>query len=467
MKNASARTRRSEDGIPRMFSLDIRAMGRFLVTQPLSFWCLNLYLFIEYVRPQQVWTAIDVLPWGLLSIVLTVAAFALEGRMPRVRTVAGGLLIGFTVILIASSVSAVYPQSSYQAWELFFTWVLVFFLITNIVTTEQRFFVFALAFLLYSFKMSQHGFRSWAGMGFAFSDWGVTGGPGWFHNSGEFGIQMALFLPLSVEFILAFRKHWGWIARWFFYLMPVTAVAGMVASSSRGALIGGASVALWWVIRSKHRVRALLAMALVGFLTWTVVPPEQKIRFTTAGSDDTSISRLDRWEAGIDMANQYPILGIGYNNWGAYYGPLSHNIFIQAWSELGYTGLLAFLALIGATFYVNFQTRRIIRRSPTSTKFLWHMAHGLDGALIGYLASGFFVTVLYYPYFWINLAMTVALHATARHERRRLRRAGGAASARDTYAVRRLPQSWRHLEETPAAPGRLAAVPDGELPGAG
>jgi hypothetical protein len=30
------------------------------------------------------------------------------------------------------------------------------------------------------------------------------------------------------------------------------------------------------------------------------------------------------------------------------------------------------------------------------------------------MVSGFFVTVLYYPYFWINLAMTVALSTVAR-----------------------------------------------------
>jgi hypothetical protein len=41
------------------------------------------------------------------------------------------------------------------------------------------------------------------------------------------------------------------------------------------------------------------------------------------------------------------------------------------------------------------------------------MAHGLDGAMIGFVVSGFFVTVLYYPYFWINLAMTVALNNAA------------------------------------------------------
>jgi hypothetical protein len=42
------------------------------------------------------------------------------------------------------------------------------------------------------------------------------------------------------------------------------------------------------------------------------------------------------------------------------------------------------------------------------------MAHGLDGAMIGYLVNGFFVTVLYYPFFWVNLALAVALQASTR-----------------------------------------------------
>ncbi len=156
---------------------------------------------------------------------------------------------------------------------------------------------------------------------------------------------------------------------------------------------------------------------------WAVLPPEQKARFSTAGEDNTSISRTDRWKAGIEIANEYPILGIGYNNWNSYYGPLSHNIFIEAWSELGYTGLVAFLLLIAGTFRINYQTRKLLRAAQAPTPFMRHMAYGLDGALIGYLVSGFFVTVLYYPYFWVNLSMTVALHVTARGEVERARRA--------------------------------------------
>ena len=41
------------------------------------------------------------------------------------------------------------------------------------------------------------------------------------------------------------------------------------------------------------------------------------------------------------------------------------------------------------------------------------MARGLDGSLVGLIVSGSFISVLYYPFFWINFAMTVALNNAA------------------------------------------------------
>lgn len=415
-----------------LFKVDVRAIWRFLRSEPASFWFINIYLFFEYVRPQSIWTSLDVLPWSEIMLIMALAAMLLEGKMPGLRTILAPLLVVYSLIVVLSSFTAIYPEASYAGWKLYFSWVLIFFLITNIVTSEKRFFIFMLAFLLYSFKMSQHGFRSWVGNGFGFSSWGVSGAPGWFQNSGEFGIQMCIFLPLSVEFALALRSRWSKWKRWFFYFLPVTAVSGLVASSSRGALLGGAAVGLWWIARSKHRVRALLITVVLAGATWWVVPQQSKDRFATAGEDKTSIERMDRWKAGRQMAAQHPALGIGYNNWETYYGPLSHNIFIQAGAELGYSGLLAFLALIVGTFVVNARTRKTLRKIPRDTVFLRHMAYGLDGALIGFLASGFFVTVLYYPFFWINLAMTVALSVTARRTAREAgtaRRAGSGSAS--------------------------------------
>lgn len=427
-----------------------RAVWAFLKREPASFWFLNLYMFIEYVRPQQVYRSIDVLPWGLTFLVLALVTAAMEGKLARFPTPISALIGFYTLALVASSFTAYSTEASFAKFSVYLNWMLVFVLITNVVTTERRFFVFMLAFLLYSFKMSQHGARSWIETGFGFRDWGATGGPGWFHNSGEFGIQMCIFFPLALGFVVALWKRWGRWQRLFFLAFPVTAVMSMIASSSRGALVGGALTLVWMVARTRHRFRVLVPAALLVALVVAVVPPEQKARFQSAGEDETSTTRLEYWRHGLEIAAEHPVLGVGYGNWLPYYrsyynptGQLPHNVFIEAVSEMGYTGLLAFVLLIGATFVVNHRTRRVLKALPGDHGFITQMAHGLDGALVGFLGSGFFVTVLYYPFFWINLAMTAALHVCAVNRAREIR-AGGAAEgipARPA-AARRPGNAW-------------------------
>lgn len=399
--------------------LKIGELWRFFRRQPPSFWMVSFYLFIEYVRPQQVWPVIDVLPWGRVAILGCLAALFLEGKFPSFRSRLSWLYLVFVGIVVASSFAAVNPAESWRMLYLPISWFLVFLLITNIVNTERRFLIFLGFFLLWSFKMSQHGFRSWMQSGFGFRDWGATGGPGWFHNSGEFGIQMCVFFPLTIAFFLALYRYWDRIRTWFFLILPVTAIASMIASSSRGALVGLAAVLVWMIGRSRFRVRAAVYGAVLAAAIVVLMPEEQKERFSNVGKDGTSIQRLVVWKRGIRITQEHPILGIGYNNWLRYNNArwggelLPHNIFIEAGSELGYVGLFSFLSLILGTFWVNRGTRRIGRSLGERGLFLYHMGHGLDGALIGYLASGFFVTVLHYPYFWINLSMVVSLRIAA------------------------------------------------------
>lgn len=422
--------------------LRVRGIWSFIKTQPLSFWLLHIYVFFEYVRPQQVYPVLDVFPWAQTLLLGALAAFFLEGRTFDLSTVAAPLLMAFTVIVLVSWPLAYSPSRAYDRLHIYVNWILVYVLITGIVRTKKQYIVFALLFLLCSFKMSQHGARSWMGAGFGFRSWGATGAPGWFHNSGEFGIQMCIFLPLSVAFVWGLKENWGKWKLAFFALFPITALMSIIASSSRGALLGAAAVGLWWLVFVSRRFRAAVGIALATAVVWVAIPEQQKTRLNQMGDDKTSDARLVRWQDGIEIMNDHPVLGVGYGNWIPYYPEhygyrgnqlgtgLSHNIFIEAGSELGYTGLLGFLLLIFATFRVNWDTRRLARSPPLEDRFFYCMAYGLDGALVGFLASGFFVTVLYYPYFWFNLAMTVALNVAARRELKRRKKVLAIQNAR-------------------------------------
>jgi O-antigen ligase len=405
--------------VPEVYSLRPTAIWRFLRQQPLSYWLVCIYLFLEYVRPQDMYEQIQGPPYAEATIILALIAFLFERR--TIRFGAPELLLAiFSFVVLFSAVTAVDPPTAYDKLPLYLSWIVIYVLIANTVNTEARFLVFVLSFLLYGFKMSEYGTRSWAQDGFAFRAWGTSGAPGFFQNSGDFGVQMCIFLPMIVAFIHGLKRHWPKWQSWVGWAMAGTAVTGIVASSSRGALLGLAALGLFGTFRSRKKGRAILAGLVLAGLVYAIVPPESKARFEAAGEDQTSVARTTMWKHAIEIMGDFPVLGLGLNNWVKYHdtyygghGTMTHNIFMEAGSELGYTGLIAFIALIGCTFVVNRRTRKLAAMHGDRGRFILFMTLGLDGALIGFLVTGFFTTVLYYPFFWINLAMTVALYNSA------------------------------------------------------
>jgi len=396
-------------------------------SQPLSVWAIIIYFLFEYVRPQTIYPAIDFIPWAEGALAATIILYSLEGMKARRLIGLDGLLGLFSLVLLLSSLTAVYPSASFAAFKVYVNWVLVYVFLTLIVDTRTKYLLFYIAFLLYSLKMSQHGTRTFISRGFSFASWGATGAPGWFQNSGEFAIQMCIFLPLSYYFARGVRHRVQKWKYWLLMIMPGTALISLIASSSRGGQLGGACVILFMILQSRHRVRGIVVAILVLAAMWQIMPVPQKERFNTMGSDKTSVSRLTYWRRGRDIADDFPLLGIGYNNWMPYYtthygeGQLPHNIFIQAGAELGYSGLAAFFLMLVGTFVTNFKTRKLLSRIGDDdwAPLLRTMAFGLDAALVGFVASGFFVTVLYYPFFWVNLAMTATLYLVVLRELRR------------------------------------------------
>ena len=413
-----------------LLALRAREWWTFIKSQSVPFWAILLYLMVEYVRPQQIIKGLDTIPLGNLTLGLAFFSFLFKGGMFSIKGLPGRLLLVFALVVILSSLFGFNPHDSIMKLVEVMNWVIIFFLIVNIVTTDNRFIVFTMAFLLFNMYMAQGAVRQFAGRGFSFADWGVVGAPGWFANSGDFGAAMCLFLPISWRYYMACKDHASRLKRLLLLSMPGAALIGVLACSSRGAQLGVAAVVLWELGKSRYKVRALVLVTIVGIIGAVTLPEEQWQRFNTAGSDTTSTLRLTYWKRGIVMTKEHPVLGIGYAQWMPYYrnkyrgevAQVSHNIFVQCMSELGLVGLLVFLSMIFGTFYTNAKTRKMTKglraRDPPRNPLLFHLSHGLDAALVGFLVSGFFVTILYYPFFWINLTMTAVCYALARTFRR-------------------------------------------------
>lgn len=406
----------------------LKIIWRDICQEHAAFIITCLYLVFEYNRPQSIYSALDILPWGKVLLITGILVSFGERKASRSTPGSWLPLSLFAGCVLVSMFYAFYPPIAFDAWKRFFPWVLVIILITRVVTTRQRLFLFIAVYFLSNLKMAQHGFISWAIRGFGFSGWGVTGSPGWFQNSGEFSMEMVVFLPLLLTYIVFFRKDWSRSVRLFFYLFSVMVIGSIVASSSRGAIVGLCIVGLWGLASSQQRIKTMILLALTTTLIYTVMPNEFKDRFKTAGDDKTSLTRLAYWEGGKKAIQSFPAFGVGLANWPAWakvncpeligakgWGEdmeVLHNTYMEAATELGLAGGTAFGLLLLQVYVTNCQSLRLAR--ARQDHFLEATAIGLNGSLIAFMAPSYFMSVLYYPYVWILLAMTLCLSALCR-----------------------------------------------------
>lgn len=403
-----------------LYAVKIRSIWQAVKQEHISFWALVAYFFFEYVRPQGIYPAIAVIPWAQLSLIVALLGAFSDKSVKWVSCIENKHFVFFFIIVALSSIFAFQPAVSWSAKTDIVNWILVYFLMINVLNTEKRFFIFLLGFLLFSFKMSQHGFFSWASRGFSFTNWGLIGAGGWFQNSGEFAIQMLIFGSMSAAYVFAHKDRWGKYKKWFFYFMPFTAVMTVLGASSRGSQLGLLVIGLLLMIRLKAGFKVFIGLIVVMFLAYSLLPEDQIQRFTQMGDDKNSITRLAYWSYGWEVIKDHPLLGIGYDNWLSYahfdrpegivWGrtQLPHNIYIEVASESGFLGFFSFMFLVIYAFVINARTRKMALQ--LKHKLFNFMTYGFSMGLVGYLVAGTFVTVLYYPFFWVQIAFIVALH---------------------------------------------------------
>src|SRR5690606_20679523 len=109
--------------------------------------------------------------------------------------------------------------------------------------------------------ISLFGTRTWIGRGFAFQDYGIAGPPGFFENSGELSLLMAMLTILSITLLLS-RNLTKWL-----YLFPLTAIMTVLAASSRasqlGLLIG---LFILFAIKGRFKIKYVLLTLTVCYL---------------------------------------------------------------------------------------------------------------------------------------------------------------------------------------------------------
>ena len=131
-------------------------------------------------------------------------------------------------------------------------------------------------------------------------------------------------------------------------------------------------------------------------------------------------TRLTYWEYGLNTLDRHPVVGIGFRNWGEYVAAkypeilnragnveVMHNTFLEAGTELGYPGLILLMLTLVFIAIVNVRTAR----AAALVGDTWSLvtAKGLVAQVPVFMIASFFMSVLWYPYIWIMLSMTLVV----------------------------------------------------------
>ncbi len=233
------------------------------------------------------------------------------------------------------------------------------------------------------------------------------------------GSYFALMLFLAVG--LAYRSRPAAAAS------TLLITAGLWIAGSRTALVAAFATATFaaisgqWVARRRLAILAVLALLAVGgFAAWKWYPEGRN-----ASSDAALNARIELAQAGLKLAREQPVFGIGF---GRFYAESeryadqrenAHNNYIQILAESGVTGLLLFLAVI------VFAMRQSWRcANPPSRALLFGIGAFLITCLGGHplLIGG-----AAYP-FWMALGLAAAPSARQEAVPRAVRAVAAAAA---------------------------------------
>jgi len=409
-----------------ILSLRPKALWRAFWSEHFAFICISVYLFFEYVKPEQQYPIFGVLPFQRFALLGSMIGLLVDKRNKIPRSQFNWLIPLFLLHCFVSSIFAYRRDVSFQYFDTIYLWVVIYFTIIGVVNTERRLFLFVLVYFICNLRMSEFGFFLWVSRGFSFASYGITGA-GWFRNSGELGMQMSMFFAYSACFIFFLNKYLhGWV-KWLIYFFPISALGCVLASSSRGAIVGIVGVLFYLSLFSKKKIRAWLASCLLGYLAFLMMPAEFLARFNTVGQDRSSLSRIAYWANARKMMDQHPYLGVGYYNWVPYYSDyyydpeisgrveLAHNTFLQTGAEVGYVGLSIFVVMIMTSFFVNWRSEQLCRQD--GFEFLRSFAIGMNAACTGMVIASLFLTATYMPNYWFHFALTVCLYSVVRKKR--------------------------------------------------
>ncbi len=207
-------------------------------------------------------------------------------------------------------------------------------------------------------------------------------------------LALVLLLPFSFALSRSLQRSQG---QWLATLVVLLLLAAMLATQSRGGLLGLAAISCLLLVRRFRLPRWLWALApllLLLLLSLAGIAERQSGGAAESGIDESALGRLYAWQAAFSMMLANPLLGVGLDNFYANYyfhsphwdgkNHAVHSSWFQVMAEAGLSGFILFVG-----FYLLL-LRRAFHLLSHADPNGWHLA--CFAGVVGFGIGGTFLT---------------------------------------------------------------------------
>jgi putative inorganic carbon (hco3(-)) transporter len=251
----------------------------------------------------------------------------------------------------------------------------------------------------------------------------------------EIGLAMLMILPLMRYLQLNETRRW---VRWGLGVAMVLSGVAVLGTQSRGALVGGAAMAVFFWLKSRNKLPLGIAMAIVIPVFLMFMPETWWTRMGTTFTyeeDASAMGRIDAWKFAASLAMHRPIVGGGFNVFlpetFAIYAPgvqarAGHSIYFDMLGHHGFVGLGLFVLLMISSWRAGSKIMSLTKKVPEQ-RWAYDLAAMCHACLIGYWTGGAFLSLSYFDVYYVIISLLVLTQLVVERE---LKAAAASPSSR-------------------------------------
>jgi len=380
---------------------------------------LLLFFALDYIRPGSYVPALNALHLNsIVPLSVLIGSLVSKGQVTVSEALSGvnaRWIMYFLVLIVISALTCDVKQYAIDVLERVFGYCIIFFIIKKeIYDLDRMKGVFTALVLVHLIiggltpeLFSGDGERHYIASG------------GFLGDGNDFALSVNIAIPLC---LFLMQSAHGVIKKVFFAGALSVLIFGVVATQSRGGILALASVGLYYWSRSERKILGAIGLAVVVMFVFIVAPPQFFDRMGTMTQtgeemEGSANGRILAWGAGVRMAMDHPLLGVGPGHYpvkyGAEYKPegyglneipwqTAHSSYFLLLGELGLPGLIFLLGIIGSNLAAGERLLRELKpRLANNDLGGKNLVVALNASLIAFMVGGAFLSGAYYPHIYV------------------------------------------------------------------